>query len=217
MTITELSREFDVLYENISSNQAPGLDEYEKSVFLTTAQEEVLFNVYNGEGFESKEESRRYLSSLIKTARLKPFIKEKGKEDTYSTISNKSKVFKLPKDILFITYEAATTMNSTVPDNLEVIPTTQDEYHRVKKNPFRNNSKKRALRLDLEDNLVEIVSPYNLSGYTVRYVRKPSPIILYNDNTDLKIDGDSKHSLEELHPLLYRIILKRAVALAIAK
>ena len=35
MTITEFSNQFDVLYNNITSNQAPGLNEYEKSVFLT--------------------------------------------------------------------------------------------------------------------------------------------------------------------------------------
>ena len=34
MTITEFSTEFDILYNNISSNMAPGLNEYEKSVFL---------------------------------------------------------------------------------------------------------------------------------------------------------------------------------------
>ncbi len=33
----EFSSEFDVLYNNITSNQAPGLDDYEKSVFLTKA------------------------------------------------------------------------------------------------------------------------------------------------------------------------------------
>lgn len=37
MTLQEFSDEFDVLYNNIMSNQAPGLDEYEKSVFLTKA------------------------------------------------------------------------------------------------------------------------------------------------------------------------------------
>mgnify|MGYP006975185555 CR=1 FL=1 len=35
MTNNEFSNEFDVLYQNITSNQAPGLDEYEKSVFLS--------------------------------------------------------------------------------------------------------------------------------------------------------------------------------------
>ena len=44
MTNYEFSNEFDILYNNISSNQAPGLDEYEKSVFLTKAQEEILKN-----------------------------------------------------------------------------------------------------------------------------------------------------------------------------
>jgi predicted metal-dependent hydrolase len=39
MTNPELSNEFDVLYNNITSNQAPGLSELEKSVFLTQAQE----------------------------------------------------------------------------------------------------------------------------------------------------------------------------------
>ena len=42
MTNSEFSNEFDVLYQNIASNQAPGLDAYEKSVFLTMAQEQIV-------------------------------------------------------------------------------------------------------------------------------------------------------------------------------
>ena len=37
MTIQEFSSEFDVQYNNIASKAAPGLDEYEKSIFLTKA------------------------------------------------------------------------------------------------------------------------------------------------------------------------------------
>ena len=37
MTNQEFSNEFDILYNNVASNQAPGLDEYEKAVFLTNA------------------------------------------------------------------------------------------------------------------------------------------------------------------------------------
>ena len=33
MNIVETSQEFDVLYNNIKSDKAPGVDEYEKSVF----------------------------------------------------------------------------------------------------------------------------------------------------------------------------------------
>ena len=50
MTTQEFSNEFDVLYNNIMSNQAPGLDEYEKSVFLTKAQNEILKNYFNPKG-----------------------------------------------------------------------------------------------------------------------------------------------------------------------
>jgi hypothetical protein len=35
MNPTEMSNEFDILYNQVNSNQAPGIDEYEKSVFLT--------------------------------------------------------------------------------------------------------------------------------------------------------------------------------------
>ena len=42
MTTSEFSNEFDVLYNNIASNAAPGINEYEKSVFLTRAQSEIV-------------------------------------------------------------------------------------------------------------------------------------------------------------------------------
>ena len=47
MTTQEFSNEFEVLYNNIMSNQAPGLDEYEKSIFLTKAQEELVRDYFN--------------------------------------------------------------------------------------------------------------------------------------------------------------------------
>ena len=39
MTVAEFSAEMDVIYENINKNGAPGLDDYEKSVILSHAQE----------------------------------------------------------------------------------------------------------------------------------------------------------------------------------
>lgn len=50
MTTSEFSNQFDVLYNNIMSNQAPGLDEYEKSVFLTKAQDEIVKAYFNPKG-----------------------------------------------------------------------------------------------------------------------------------------------------------------------
>lgn len=42
MTNPEFNLQFDILYNNISSNKAPGLSLYEKSVFLTQAQDQIL-------------------------------------------------------------------------------------------------------------------------------------------------------------------------------
>ena len=102
MTVQEFSDEFDVLYNNITSNQAPGLNGYEKSVLLTQAQDYFVLDAYNGNSysFESTEQITSYLSVLVKQAVLKNPISEENKIDTRSV------VFKLPSDVWFITYES---------------------------------------------------------------------------------------------------------------
>ena len=67
MTLDELELEFDIQYNNITSNQAPGLTPLEKSIFLTQAQEAVV-KAYYGEtnGFEKTEEIAEYLRTLVR-------------------------------------------------------------------------------------------------------------------------------------------------------
>ena len=61
MTPREFSDQFDVLYNNVTSNQAPGLNEYEKSVFLTKGQSQLLNEYFNnrtdgvGGGFDGSQ------------------------------------------------------------------------------------------------------------------------------------------------------------------
>ena len=69
MTTEEFSNEFDILLNSYSSkdNQSVNIDEYEKSVFLTKAQEDLIISAYNGknstyDAFEKTEEIRRYLN-----------------------------------------------------------------------------------------------------------------------------------------------------------
>lgn len=76
MTIEEFSNEFDVLYNNITSNQAPGLDEYEKSVFLTKAQDDIIKRYFTPkgnkdlEGFDTSIKRNVDFSSLYRTLKL---------------------------------------------------------------------------------------------------------------------------------------------------
>lgn len=71
MTNQEFSDQFDVFYNNITSNQAPGLDEYEKSVFLTRAQDEIIKAYFTpgtnklGAGFDDTERRQIDFSMLI--------------------------------------------------------------------------------------------------------------------------------------------------------
>ena len=80
MTNTEFSNEFDILYNSITSNQAPGLDEYEKSVFLTKAQDEIIKAYFNPksnktqEGFDGSEKRQIDFSMLIKNVNYVPII-----------------------------------------------------------------------------------------------------------------------------------------------
>ena len=72
-TVAEWSEKFDLYYNNIASNQAPGLDEYEKSVFLSDAQRQVVLSLYNGtlgQAFESTEIISNYLAPLVRDAHL---------------------------------------------------------------------------------------------------------------------------------------------------
>lgn len=76
MDNTEFSNQFDVLYNNIMSNAAPGLNEYEKSVFLTKAQNEIIKNYFNPkgnkyqEGFDDSMKRQIDFSNLMETRRL---------------------------------------------------------------------------------------------------------------------------------------------------
>ena len=221
MTTEEFSNEFDILLNSYSSkdNQSVNIDEYEKSVFLTKAQEDLIISAYNGknstyDAFEKTEEIRRYLSNLVKTKEATRLNK------TQIQTSSDSYFFNLPKDVWFITYEYAILNDDKLPcknsiDAL-VVPVTQDEFYRVYNSPFKGSTNKRVLRLDSDNNTIELVSKYNIDKYIVRYLSKPSPIILEDLTEGLSINDQSKKTDCILNTSLHRKILDRAVLLALA-
>lgn len=234
ITPEELSGRFDVLLNSYSQKAATGdsssrvdinLDEYEKSVYLTKAQEEVVVNLYNGkniygDSFESTEEIRRYLDALVVTKTYNDSEAIDALEPT-SDLEN-TKVFPLPENIAFITLEKVTYSGEEGKCSLDgysakVYPITHDTYNTIKDNPFRGPTKYKALRLDYGENKVEIISKFPIKEYYIKYLKRPNPIILV-DLTDenLQIDGKSEVQKLELNPLLYETILQRAVALAVA-
>lgn len=229
MTREEFSNSFDVLLNSYKNNPAFGvnfdtvnisLDEYEKSVFLTRAQEDIIINLYNGkniygDSFESTEEIRRYLDSLIKT---KIYTNEDAISGT--KLSESSILFNLPEDIAFITLEQIKYSDKLLGcadgSIASVYPVTHDEYEVIKNNPFRGPTKYKAIRIDYGNSIVELVSKYHIGEYLIKYLSKPKPIILEDLPDDLSIENYKEARDCELNPILHNTILTRAVQLAVA-
>ena len=219
MTNKEFSDGFSTLLNSFGITPNITLDEYEKSTFLTNAQEELIIDIYSGrnvvygKSFEQIEEIRRYLSNLVET--YETSTKVTGKLG----LSQDSVFFNIPQDTWFITYEVAFLKDSRLGclDGIEasVVPLPQDDLYRAKDNPFRGPSKDRVLRLDIKSDLAELISKYNVDKYLMRYISQPTPIILEDLPDGLSINGVSTESECELNPVVHRAILERAVQLAI--
>lgn len=228
MTREEFSNEFDTMLNSYSipakfgeesTRQSIVLDEYEKSLFLTKAQEELVISLYNGknpygDSFESTEEMRRYLANLVVEKYLKPITNTSG---TPLGITSTSTFFTLPEDLWFITLESVILDNGKCKQEtyMKVYPTKQDEYLNIKDNPFRGANDRRALRLDLSEGNVEIICKYLIATYYIRYIKKVPPIILEDLPDGLSIEGKNEDSDCILHEALHQKILERAVQIAL--
>lgn len=218
MNHIEFSNEFDVLYNNIMSNAAPGLNEYEKSVFLTKAQEEIVKNHFNPNGNKYKEglddSPKRQIdfSELIKVA-------EGVLTDTPPiTFDNRAKVYNLPEDTFIIINESIETNKGT----RQIVPISYNDYSRLMSRPYKEPIKYQAWRIittSINDITVELIANSNetIQKYKVRYIRKPAPIItadLSSEYGDITINGINTISECELNPIIHQEILQRAVELA---
>lgn len=227
MTTTEFSNEFDILYDNVASKSAPGLDLYEKSVFLTKAQLEIVKNHYLNQNkyqasFEGNEKRRVDLKELIKNYETSTLL------NSDVGISNLSKFYKLPAD-LFLTIQEQVVFNSNNDciNNkvVKVIPKTYDEYNIQIRNPFKKPDDNIVWRLDYSkqnsiDN-VELLSVHDIKKYQLRYIKFPSPIILTSlvlgdfIGMELSINNQTDEQTSELDESIHDEILNRAVELAV--
>lgn len=156
MTTQEFSNEFDVLYNNIMSNQAPGLDEYEKSIFLTKAQEELVRdyfnsrNVKNAQGFDDNQKRQYDFSTLLSSITLPDFI------DTYRALSvldsviyntifdSRAKIYIAPSDLFLVINES---IEDSAKRRYSVLPISYDEYNRLMLKPYGFPLKRQAWRI----------------------------------------------------------------------
>lgn len=241
MTVEEFSVEFDILYNNIKSQSAPGLDEYEKSVFLTKAQEEIVKNYFNPrsnpnqEGFDDSIKRQVDFANIID-------INKPTKLVLGNTIDQKidprGQLYTIPVDMWFPVNEFVSQKDPSVIESpyqalnrrLTVMPINHNEYSKLISKPYTQPLKRQCWRLFHKDSgtirYAEIITNINVTlyeksdndtsgGYTIRYVRKPQPIILDSlVNDGLSVNGINTISECELDSLIHREILDRAVELA---
>lgn len=241
MTAKEMSDSLDTLLNAYSQNPDFGkdtslmdirLDEYEKSVYLTHAQDNIVKNYFqkntanDGNGFDDSERRQIDYSTLITT---------NGGENVTSsskTFDDDSLVFKFPTDVLFVLNEKITIKKSNVKTaEYVVVPINYNDYDRYKSKPYTKPLRKQAWRLLNNDSgkIAEIILKNDLeedevATYKMRYVKRPKPILVADfTGMDLTFAGyeagsDGNYGPQdcELDPIIHRDIVAEAARLAIA-
>lgn len=234
MNIQEFSNEFDILYNNIMSNKSVGITEFEKSIFLTKAQEEILKNYFNPlgnkyqKGLDDSEKRQIDFSELITIATSK----SDGDiiEIIIESIDDRARNYKLPSNVFLTLNEAVIVQEGVSRSKSQIIPLHYSEYARLMLKPYKEPKKGQVWKLLSQSGDSSILtstlipkSGTSISEYKIRYIRRPKPIILTNLSTDeyndVSIDGHtSPLSLTgeacELNPNIHREILNRAVEIA---
>lgn len=220
MNINELLETFNLYYNNISSNQAPGLDHYEISKYYTKAQPIIVDSIYAE--YEKSEEARRKLANLVVT--IKPSLVTVS--DAKKLYPEYTTVYAEPTDLRYIVNEQV-RMNANADKCIrnkviDIQPTLHDELDDIIKNPYRFNLH-RGLRLDTEHGIEILTKDKNIDYYQIRYIKNPEPIIIIfsaDENTNDYVDGvqytfsnQSNGSLiPELHDKLAEVAAKLAYA-----
>lgn len=236
MTCEEFSNMFDTLLNSYASKASFGdaasassiqLDEYEKSVLLTQAQDEIVKSYFDarlnvqGQGFDNSERRQVDFSNLIfeKTVSLgtagSNSFDSRGMVADFSTLSPKP---------LFILNEAIDVTSSGTTKRYVVVPIHYREYDRVMSKAYGQPLKKQAWRIfnnsgagfDLKSEIIPGVGSGITTGatYKIRYVGRPTPIVLIAMPSGLAVDGVSIKTECVLNPILHIDILNRAVEIA---
>ena len=149
MTKEEMSNEFDILYNQVNSNQAPGVDEYEKSVFLTKAQDDIIRMYFDPrgnkfqEGFDGSQKRQYDFSTILTHAKL-----DRITDTTYESYDPRALSFKLPKDFFLSTNESVVEkMNAREAIVYQIIPISYYDYGRLMQKPYKYPPKRSVWRL----------------------------------------------------------------------
>ncbi len=203
----EFSNQFDVLFNNITSNQAPGLNEYEKALFLTKAQDEIIKNYFLPQsnpkqvGFDGNQKRQMDFSLLMRTHGALPIqdaLNTAGGTDydpAYNAASSfdpRGKLFEMPSDLFIPVNESLRFIVKTVSQlgnisydtkfQRQVVPISFEEYNTVMNKPYKEPLKSQAWRL-LVNNTVNTITPRD-EGKLAEIIAGYNDLKWLSDSTD---------------------------------
>lgn len=222
MTTGEFSKEFDIRFNQINSNLAYSVDDYEKSVYLTRAQEQILDNYFNPkgnkyqEGFDGSEKRQIDFSSLVSVYTTST---EKVGVTAFTT---RGLVFEINDDVFKVLNETFQYKNAAgTTFNTSVFPIDYKEYQKVLSKPYQSPPNRQSWRLVRSGAItgklvVEIVPKSNIDNtkaftYAVRYVQRPTPIVVAALTGGKTVNGVSAQTECILPAEIHDEILNRAI------
>lgn len=227
----EMSLEFDLLWNNIASDKAPGLELYEKSVFLTQGQEALVKDYFSNrtnpvqEGFDDSERRQSDFLTLIESAALSP-LDNADTSVKFRTVSG-TKYYQYPANAFLVLNEELNVTATGFNQYYTVVPVSYDEYARLMMKPYKFPPKGQVWRLLTNTGnvqsggrvpqVIELIGRFPSGAslnYRMRYVKRPEPIILDNLSGGLTIEGKSAETVCTLPKHLHNEIIQRAVLLA---
>ena len=189
MTGPDFLDNFNLLYNNVMSNQAPGLDVTEIALFLTKAEQELIKDYFNPksnpkqEGYSDSPQRISDFMSIVNTIDIPVYSNE------YTLSDN---------EIVFIVNEEV--------DTLPLILISPEEYDRVRTKPYPFPQKRLVWKVAIGNNTFKLIYPGILNVVSITYIRLPKPFdgerFYYQDNPC------------ELPEYMHSEVVQRAVELA---
>jgi len=200
MTLSEFSTEFDILFEDLATSGSKGLEEYEKSICLTYAQESLVRELAQNRVLDP-------IASLVKENEETLLLTSK-----YNTAKEVAKV----ADPFYVLGYFITSSNV---DQGDVGLTTVSEQFindTLLRSPYKYPPKDLAYVVMGETKLI-VFPPfsYSLDSVVTRYVEKPTPVILEALTGSRTINGLTAATNPVITSSFHRPLLEGAVNFAV--
>lgn len=206
MNIAQAHQEFKFRLDKLDALNYPSFLPEEIDLVLNNAQERFIKQRYGvnntkRQSFEETQKRTEDLKNVTINAVLTPLAYAPDNIDL------NARFLTLPTNHWFTVQErcniTCTICGSPVTQLVEVIPTSHSEFSKVIKDPFKQPTENKVLRL-MEAGRVELISSCTIVDYRMRYVKQPTPVSI-TTNTTFEL---SEHTHSEIVDLAVSIALE---------